>query len=156
MLTLLQNKTRIINIDETWLNGTNFIRKTWAEKNGRGNTMKTSVSPRISMIAALDTDGRVWFTLSHANTDSNMIQLFLLSLIKKLDIETPGWQEDTVFLWDNASYHKSEETKIITQQLGLSTIFSGPYSYSAAPIELLFGGLKVGQLNKEGVATGKR
>ena len=73
-----------------------------------------------------------------------------------MDIETPGWQEDTVFLWDNASYHKSEETKIITKQLGLSTIFSGPYSYSAAPIELLFGGLKMGQLNKDGVATGKR
>ena len=62
------------------------------------------------MIAALDTDGRVWFTLSHANTDSNMIRLFLSFLIKKLDNETPGWQEDTVFLWDNASYHKSEDT----------------------------------------------
>ena len=65
------------------------------------------------MIAALDTEGRIWYTLSHANTDSNMMTLFLHALIKKLDTETPGWQEDTVFLWDNASYHASEETKAV-------------------------------------------
>ena len=34
--------------------------------------------------------------------------------------------------------------------------FSGPYSYSAAPIELLFGGLKNRELNPDGLTTGKR
>ena len=60
------------------------------------------------MIAALDTDGRIWFTLSHANTDSKIMTLFLQSLTKVLDNETPGWQEDTVIQWDNAKYHSSE------------------------------------------------
>ena len=55
------------------------------------------------MIAAVDTDGRVWFTLSHSNTESNMIALFLHHLTKELDKETPGWLEDTVVLWDNFS-----------------------------------------------------
>ena len=50
-----------------------------------------SVSPRLSMIAALDNEGNVWYTLSHANTDSNMIALFLLKLTKSLDSEQPGW-----------------------------------------------------------------
>ena len=108
------------------------------------------------MIAAVDTDGRVWFTLSHANTDSNMIALFLHHLTKTLDSETPGWQEDTVFLWDNASYHSSTETRAVVKCLGLKIMYSGPYSYSAAPIELLFGSLKIDELNPEGQATGKR
>ena len=43
------------------------------------------------MIAALDSDGSVWFTLSHANSDSNMIALFLYTFTKILDREMPGW-----------------------------------------------------------------
>ena len=30
MLKLLKQKKRIINIDETWLNETSFVRKTWS------------------------------------------------------------------------------------------------------------------------------
>ena len=108
------------------------------------------------MIAAVDTEGHAWFTLSHANTDSNMMSLFLYYLTKTLDRETPGWQEDTVFLWDNASYHSSDETRTAVKCLGLKLIYSGPYSYSAAPIELLFGSLKIGEINPESQTTGKR
>jgi len=68
------------------------------------------------MITALDTEGRVWFTLSHANTDSNIMSIFLNYLIEALNNETPGWQEDTVFLWDNASYHSSAETRAVIKK----------------------------------------
>ena len=108
------------------------------------------------MITALDTEGQVWFTLSHANTDSNMMALFLRSLDNQLERESPGWKENSIILWDNASYHASAETRTVVQTLGLKTIYSGPYSFSAAPIELLFGGLKKGELNPDGQATGKR
>ena len=61
-----------------------------------------------------------------------------------------------MILWDNASYHSSEETRAVVRTLNLRLIFSGPYSYSAAPIELLFGGLKMGELNPERLTTGKK
>ena len=77
MFKLLKMGKRVIYIDETWINETSFIRKTWSKKKGEGNVMLNSVSPRISMIAAIDTDGQVWYTLYHANTDSNMITMFL-------------------------------------------------------------------------------
>ena len=32
MLPLLEQGTRIINVDESWLSETNFIRKMWAPK----------------------------------------------------------------------------------------------------------------------------
>ena len=77
MLELLEQGTRIINIDETWLNETSFIRNVWTDKKGFGNTRLNTVAPRLSMIAALDTDGKVWFSLAHAATDSDVIALFL-------------------------------------------------------------------------------
>ena len=61
-----------------------------------------------------------------------------------------------MLLFDNASYHTSEETRAILSALGLKTIYSGPYSFSGAPIELLFGGLKVNEINPDGLHTGKR
>ena len=108
------------------------------------------------MIAALDTDGRVWFTLSHANTDSNIMALFLQNLKATLDQESPGWDMETIIMWDNAPYHVSAEIKSVVRALRLKIIYTGPYSYSGAAIETLFAHLKIGELNPEGLSTGKR
>ena len=61
-----------------------------------------------------------------------------------------------MILWDNASYHASNETRAVVRALRLKVIYSGPYSYSAAPIELIFGGLKNRELNPDYQSTGKR
>ena len=42
------------------------------------------------------------------------------------------------------------------EKMGLPIIFSGPYSYSTAPIELLFSALKLGDLNPDRDPTGKK
>ena len=77
---LLTSGKRIVNVDETWLNETSFLRRTWARKDGLGNAKMTTVSPRLSLIAAMDTEGKGWFCLTHATTDSNVISLFLKHL----------------------------------------------------------------------------
>ena len=38
----------------------------------------------------------------------------------------------------------------------INVIWSAPYSYSTAPIELLFGNLKFGELNAARLPTGKK
>ena len=118
-MELLSEGKRVINIDESWINETSFIRRTWAEKGGQGNTLKNAIQPRISMISALDTDGNVWFTVSQSNTNSKTMVLFLNSLATALSRDLPGWQEDTVFLLDNAAYHSSRETKDAILTLGI-------------------------------------
>ena len=40
--------------------------------------------------------------------------------------------------------------------MDLPVMFSGPYSYSAAPVELVFAALKLGNLNPDRQPTGKR
>ena len=82
--------------------------------------------------------------------------LFMRYLTRQLDAEDPSWQQDTVFLLDGARYHTSEEMRDYFRKMKVQVIYSGPYSYSAAPIELLFGALKRGELNPERQPTGKR
>ena len=85
-----------------------------------------------------------------------MMTLFLLHLTKILDSETPDWKDSTIILFDNASYHRSQETKVVLKKLDLKVIYSGPYAFSASAIELLFGSLKVGEINPESQTTSKR
>ena len=102
------------------------------------------------MITSLDTDGRVSFALSHANTDSDTFMLFMRYLVERLDQETPGWQEDSVILLDNASYHVGKQAREYFRKMQIPIMYTAPYSYSASPIETLFSMLKLGELNEAG------
>ena len=111
MLSLLKSGKRIINVDETWLNESNFTRKVWCRPGSNCSEAIKAISPSLSMIAALDTDGRVFFSLGHAVTDQDTLMLFLRHLTAELDKDSPGWQEDSIILLDNAPYHTGEEIK---------------------------------------------
>ena len=101
-MPLLDSGRRIINVDETWLNETNFTRKTRCSPQATGSYRIKGISPSLSMIAALDTDDRVFFSLSHAATDQDTFMLFLQHLIVQLDKDSPGWQYNSIILMDNA------------------------------------------------------
>ena len=50
--------------DETWLPHLDFRNKKWRRR-GMPNTMSTKqLSPKVNMIAALDTDGRLYLSLT--------------------------------------------------------------------------------------------
>ena len=63
---------------------------------------------------------------------------------------------DTRILMDNASYNKTDEVKEHIQRLKMPVIFSGPYSYDAAPIERFFGYFKQGRVMPEIEPAGKK
>ena len=64
MFELLQTGKRIINIDETWLPHLDFRNKKWRSR-GEPNTMSTkSLAPKVNMIAAVDTDGHLYVSLT--------------------------------------------------------------------------------------------
>ena len=81
---------------------------------------------------------------------------FLAHLATKLDAEIPGWRSETYILLDGARYHTGEEIREYLLKLGLKVIWSAPYCYDSAPIELLFAGLKLGELNATRKPTGKK
>ena len=156
MLPLLEKGRRLINVDESWLNQTKFIRKIWVPTDAAATFTDKQVQPRISLIAALDTEGRMWFALTQANTDADVMTTFLRALVRQLDQETPGWQENSTILRDNAAWHTNEVMKERLARMELPIIYSGPYSYSTAPIEKVFAALKFGDLNPNRLPTGKK
>ena len=108
MVGLLKQGKRIINVDESWVNQTHYNRRIWAPVGSPATATSKMVTPRLSFIAALDTEGRVYYSLLHANTDSDIMIMFLSYLFAMLDAETPGWRTDSVVLLDGAKYHTSE------------------------------------------------
>ena len=82
------------------------------------------------------------FSLLHGITNSDIMLLFLSSLCREVSREDVNWKENTVILLDRATYHTSDETRSHLKKLNVQVIISGPYSYSTAPIEMLFEGIK--------------
>ena len=142
MFELLSQGKRIINVDESWIAETQYAQRMWCPTDAPCTVTDRAISPRLALIAALDTDGRVYFSLNHSNTDSDVILLFLRLLVSRLNDDIPSWMQDSIILLDNAKYHTSKETREAMLKLQLPIVFSGPYSYSSAPIELMFSGLK--------------
>jgi len=142
MVGLLGQGKRIINVDESWVNQTHYNRRIWAPTNSPATATTRMITPRLSFIAALDTDGRVYYSLLHANTDSDIMIMFLSHLFAALDTETPGWRSNSIVLLDGAKYHTSEQCASYLRVSQAPVIFSGPYSYgkstSFCTVELLF------------------
>jgi len=128
----------------------------WRPPNSPGTMIAKAVTPRLALIAALDTEGQIYYSLSQSNTDTDMMMLFQRHLIERLDQESADWRDNTIFLFDGAKYHTSEEMKEYFKKMDIKVIYSGPYSYTSAPIELMFGALKRGELNPDKHPTGKR
>ena len=57
MLELLLQQKHVINVDESWLNESSFLRKIWCPSEASATVTSREIKPRLSLIAALDIDG---------------------------------------------------------------------------------------------------
>ena len=80
MFELLEQGARIINIDETWLPHLDFRNKKWRQRGERNTVSSKTLSHRVNMIAAIDTDGNLYMSLTQFNTDSDVMLMFLSRL----------------------------------------------------------------------------
>ena len=64
LLTLLEEGKRVINVDETWLPYLDFRRMKWKAPGNTNSVASKDLSPKVNMIAALDTDGRLYLSLT--------------------------------------------------------------------------------------------
>ena len=75
------------------------------------------------------------------------MEIYLRQLVLKLDKEDAEWRKNTVLLLDNAPYHTSESSIDLMEGLNIPLLFTGPHSYDAAPIKLLFAAFKSTDIN---------
>ena len=136
-----------LNVDETWLGMSDMRRMKWREKGTTNSVASVLMSPRISMIVGVDTFGNSYVTLTQANSNSSIMQIYFMALVKKLDKLNAQWREKTVVLLDGASYHNSKTTIQVFEQLKIPVMFLGPHSYNVAPCELYFAWFKKDDIN---------
>ena len=77
MLELLLNDWTVINVDESWINETNYTRMMWSPPYAPNTVTSKTVTPRLALIAALDTNGKVYYSMTQTNTDSDTMMLFM-------------------------------------------------------------------------------
>ena len=77
---LLEGKT-IINFDESWINMTDFRRRKWQAPNTTNSVAALQTADRISMIAALDSQGSVYLSLLQSNSNGRIMDIFLRQLV---------------------------------------------------------------------------
>jgi len=104
----------------------------------------------------MDNLGGVFISLLQANSDDDIMEIYLMELVKMLDSEDEHWRQDTVLIWDGASYHTSLRTQSLLEKLKVPMMQLGPYSYDIAPAELLFARLKTSDLHPGEIAVGKK
>jgi len=156
ILELLNGSKILINIDETWINETDFRRMKWRPPGDTNVQSAVQLSPRITLIAALDTLGNAYLTLTQANSNNKTMEIYFHQLAAKLDRERPNWRADTVVVTDNAPYHISASTQKVLQDLRIPILFFGPHSYNIAVAELFFAFVKSTHLNPTFMPTGKK
>ena len=133
-----------------------FRKMKWRAHGTTNSVSKLSMQPRITMFVGLDTAGQVYLSFIQSNTNTRVMELFLRQLVLKLGHEDPNWRDNTVILHDNASYATCESTLELMEGLRIPMLFTGPHSYDAAPVELLFAAFKSTDVNPTKVPQGKR
>jgi hypothetical protein len=79
-IRVLQTGIEIFNIDESIIRSTDQRKRGWALAKNRILVSKALRLPQISMIAAVSSEGRVFFTINQGKTTSHTFLLFLSKL----------------------------------------------------------------------------
>ena len=68
---------KIFVIDESWLNYSQYSRRKWRKRNQTNSHSERKITPRISLLAAIDTDGNQFACLSQSNTNHESFMAFV-------------------------------------------------------------------------------
>jgi len=134
----------------------NFHRRSWARAGERNTVASVPVTPRLSMLMAIDTNGNLYASLTQVNTDHRVFCLFITKLVERLNADDRNWRTNSVLLIDGAKYQTCKESQKYMKALGIKYAISAPYSFEATPIEYAFSFLKAVHLNPLGLKTGKK
>ena len=80
ILDVISKGYRVINVDESFLIESDFRSRLW-KKHGLSSSLPlVPLTLKVNMIAALDTEGKVYLALTQINTDTDVMMLFMSKL----------------------------------------------------------------------------
>ena len=143
----MQDGRIVVNVDESVLRATDHRTRGWCPYGRRTFSSHSQRLFSLNIIAAITSDGRVFFTVNRGRTRSTTFCLFLSKMISQLDLQDPNWRMTTIFMIDNAPYHRSKETSEFIAKARVPIMFLGPYQFPMAPVEKFFAFIKNRDLN---------
>ena len=136
----------IVSIDETSINGNIHGAYGWGPIWGTREIESLRLQDKLSIIAAIFSDGHWVLRMSRCNTNSNVFIEFvdeLRKFINDKDYYKDYYKDKTILLLiDNASYHKTKPVVEKLRWISRLIIFIPPYSPQFNPIELFLAALK--------------
>ena len=81
---------------------------------------------------------------------------YLNKLVAILAKEDPQFRQNTVLVYDGASYHKSPGTRLTLKRLGISYLVAAPYGYDSMIVEYWYSYFKSEQINPTHLKNGKK
>ena len=130
MIEILKSDNVVINIDESSFIEADFRRQKWRKKGETNSVSVKEISPRINVIAAIDLEGRVYFSVTQCINNHEVFCLYMQKLVAKLAKDRPNFKNDTIFQMDGASLHLAKETRNFMTNLGIRVFFTAPYGVS--------------------------
>lgn len=117
----------ICNLDETWLGMSDFRRMKWQFPDSNNSVAAFQVTPRVTMMTAITSDGDSYIALAQSNSNESMMSIFWKSLVLKFDKERPNWRQSTIWTFDGAAYHSGEASLKLLKSLRIPIMMSGPH-----------------------------
>ena len=104
-----------------------FRRRKWQAPGSKNSVGAFQMTPRVSMLTAVDSLGNLYLALAQSNSNESMMSLFWKSLALKLDKERPGWRTSSLWSFDGASYHGGESSLNLLRELKIPVLMQGPH-----------------------------
>jgi hypothetical protein len=96
----------------------------------------------VNIIAAISNMGDFFYTINFGMTNTEKFWYFLLKLITHLSSQDIHWRNNTIFMIDNARYHRSKAAMGNYKRFRIPIMLLGPYQFGMAPIEMMFSFIK--------------
>ena len=81
---LLNGDTVLINIDESFFIDTEFRTKKWRLRGETNGVNEKGIAPRLNVFGAVDTDGRVYMSITQVINNHSVFCVFMQKLVAKL------------------------------------------------------------------------
>jgi hypothetical protein len=105
LLERMHQGYRVINFDESAVDQFDFQYYSWSQKGMKNAYCSKVVSPRITLVAAIDNLGNKYMSMLQCNSNRHTTILVLSQLFELLYEDDPYWNESSIIIIDGAKYH---------------------------------------------------
>ena len=105
-----------------WIGLCDFRNYKWKAPGSNNSVKAFQMTPRVTLLTALSTEGDVWIALAQSNSNQSLMSLFWRALSNTLDKERPNWRKNTLWTMDGAAYHSGEEALNVLKELKINIL----------------------------------